>query len=796
MSSPSSPRCPTAEKGPGANFLAARFPGRIFGWLLLIGFSSLGQEPVGKSPLTLTVQPTGTGIQWIRTSVPLPDGWLPDRSRMRWNDGRSNFVPALRPLTWHPQRPGTARSARRVMASFPYRFSSLAPVEFHVFPQDEPSPTAPTMPIRVTVHDDRIEAAGRNGIAWRARLLAPLRQTGSEPRIEIVESHENMHWTRHHYSDPQWPRIIEVRVDALGGVVVVAHLQRRLPGDGWTPPLAWEIELPGSTARWESDRGSIAVTEVPVVHSYSQGASGALIFDQGRQRLDHPAAPLKRRGEVEIRSRPAGGLSYRYSRSRAGDKIPMQESAWQRAEFAIMPAALAPLGPTLEWPHSVSMTKSAWEAAYGGESSLELSGFPALESLLRYHHEALRRSGVRGDDWGNLTGYSDTQREGGVQGMNRLNHCPPLFQEYRRSGHRGLRELGVLWCDNFFDQSLWWGTNATGGTRYNNIRGQNRIPPEDDTTYMWRSNDSVNFCTKGYDSFFLAYEETGDPRMLEALEAQLNYAAEHLHVDRGECRNIGDVRDFVRLYQYTGRIQLLNEALRLFRELRPKLSTGNLFDQGGKPLHPDPPFIEDDAAGLRLGYAKPYIIGYALNGLPELARIVPDEPKLKEVIVAVADFLCESQDPLGGWRYPHPRSSYLILGQAMEHAWELVQADKYLGPQPRHLDAMEAVLRQRFHGWRRTGRVFSGLTGWEIATGKVKEPREINTLYLRPGDRDFRRDYDEGRPDFGGCPPEGLVYFPEVLAYYLKHRPATRLLADPAPDSPLGKVLKRVPPGP
>ena len=33
-----------------------------------------------------------------------------------------------------------------------------------------------------------------------------------------------------------------------------------------------------------------------------------------------------------------------------------------------------------------------------------------------------------------------------------------------------------------------------------------------DPAYMWRSNRAVHFCTKGYDSFFYAYEETGDPR--------------------------------------------------------------------------------------------------------------------------------------------------------------------------------------------------------------------------------------------------------------------------------------------
>jgi len=99
-----------------------------------------------------------------------------------------------------------------------------------------------------------------------------------------------------------------------------------------------------------------------------------------------------------------------------------------------------------------------------------------------------------------------------------------------------------------------------------------------------------------------------------------------IHANTGECRNIGDVRDFIRLYRYTGQDTYLQDALRLFRELRTKLSAGHLFDQGGKPLDPDPPFIDEDKAGLKVGYAKPYIIGYALAGLPELIPFARTSP--------------------------------------------------------------------------------------------------------------------------------------------------------------------------
>ena len=197
---------------------------------------------------------------------------------------------------------------------------------------------------------------------------------------------------------------------------------------------------------------------------------------------------------------------------------------------------------------------------------------------------------------------------------------------------------------------------------------------------MWRSERSVNFCTKGYDAFWLAWEETGDPRMREALDAQVAYAAKFIHADTGECRNIGDVRDFIRLYRYTGERRYLDEALRLFRELRNKLSTGHLFDQGGKPLDPDPPFIDEDQRGLKVGYAKPYIIGYALAGLPELIAVRARRAEADATVRAVANFLADSQDPIGGWRYPHPRSSAVIVSQGLEHAWQITQAARAARP--------------------------------------------------------------------------------------------------------------------
>jgi hypothetical protein len=566
-----------------------------------------------------------------------------------------------------------------------------------------------------------------------------------------------------------------VRVVALGCVAVIAHLQRNLSGDSRAPDFGWEIRT-----------GQAAVT--------TNGFESVLQCAGERYRTSHPVARLKRRGRVEVSQDAGKDTLCRYWRCTADEKVPMQQAAWQRAELVIAPAELARLTPTLESPHRTDGDWRLWNELYDTGPPLDLTNEPTLSAVMRFHHDELLRCMVLGDDWGNLTTHLDGKPAASTLGMNRLNHCPPIFEEARRTGDRQLLEAALLWCDNFHDQSIWWGPGETGGARYNDASAQGVTPPDNDRSSMWRSNNAVSCCTKGFDSFFPAYEQTGDPRMMEALQAQLDYVARHLHAGLNTTRNIGIVHDLLRLYRFTGERRHLDESLRLFRELRAVLSTGNLFSESGKPIVPDPPFIEDDQSGLEYPYAKPYILGYAPGGLPELAALAPKEPKLRDLVRAVADFLVTSQDPVGGGRYPHPRSSVVVLSSSMETAWQLTQADRLLGPKQKSLDAIERVLRQRILGFQKTGKMFSNVRGWEVATGKIQrgQLQVFYALYRHPADRDFTRDYREGRAQFGFSDPGSLVYFSDTPRYYLKHRSADRLLKPATENEPLGKVLGSV----
>jgi hypothetical protein len=765
-----------------------RFSITMIGVTVLLGMAVAARSA---EQLAVSVTPAAAGRQLVRMSLPMPKHMVSEGQTLLASDGHGDVIAAMRPLTWYPAGGAVGRSVRRALVTFPYTFVTTEPVRFVLRPVPN-HPEVAHMPVRVSVRDGVVRIVYRRGPVLTARLIAPARTSDEPATTETVESNAYFLWQRTRMPDPQWPRVIEVRVDALGGVTAVAHLQRNLAGDAYAPDLGWEIRIErGPHARLISEGRNISLADEPLSHSFASGAPCELLFDDGRYRLYHPAAPLKRRGRVDV-SDDGDSLRYRYLRCISHEKVPMQQSAWQRAEFVVAPAAVARLTPALQYPHQPQVDWRLWDQLYHTGPSLDLTHQPQLAALLRYHHDAVVHSMAVGDDWGNVTGYADGGAAGAVFGMNRLNHCAAIFEEAWRSGDRRLLEVALLWCDNFYDQSIWWGPGETGGTRYNNVIAMGRTPPDHDQSYMWRSNSAVSFCTKGFESFLLAYEETGDPRMLEALEAQVRYARDQIHADRGEARNIGDARDFVRLYELTGERRYLNEALRLFRELRIKLSSGDLFSQSGDPIEPDPPFIDEDATGYKHPFAKPYIIGYALAGLPGLVKYAPQEPKLRDVVQAVADFLAEREDPLGGWRYPHPRSSRVIMSQAMEHAWQLMQADEAIGAQERHLDAIERVLRQRIQGWLKTGKVFDGLTGWEWATGRVKQSNELYAMYKRPADRDFTRDYAQGQAGFGSSAPEGLVYFPDVLRFYLAHRPASRLLAPPGPQEPLGKVLARV----
>ncbi|MBI5094701.1 MAG: hypothetical protein HZB26_19975 [Candidatus Hydrogenedentes bacterium] len=669
------------------------------------------------------VTPPRAGVQLVRLSLPFAPAALPTGLSVIAHCDGAEVTPDLRVLTLHPGRP---TSVRRALVTFPFEFKAVRPYHFTLTLGEEPQSPSSSLSCsdgacsiefgqaQVSISSDSVVVNYKDGSKWSARLIAPQRAQPLAPVPELVESGQYYLWARILVPDEQWPHVIEFRLDSLGTIAIQAHVQRTAAGDATAPDLGWEIEGP-------------ALPETPK-HSFSDGAPFTLLSQDKSRALAFPLAPFDKRGAVTVTAKDQGSV-VRFLRCSEDEKVPFQQAAWRRAAFVLGGPSQMDRNSLLEPVVSAKVSPQAFSSVYDIGSASDLTLWPILADLRRYNNEAIKRP------------VFNPGAPAGVFGMNRLNHCPAIFLEAWRAGDAELRNAAANWCSNMYDLSIWWGDTETyGGTRYNNSIAANQPEHKDDQAFMWRTNGDSNFCTKGYDSFFYAYEETGDPRMLTALNAQVEYARKYVHVDRGECRNIGDAADFIRLYRSTGTTMYRDEAMRLFRELRNKLSKGDLFSQGGEPILDDGPFIDDDAHGTPAPFAKPYIMGYALAGLPALLEEFPDEPKLHDVVRAVADFLARSQDPVGGWRYPAPASSGLIISQGLEHANQLVRASAVLERRGENieklLDAIERTLQARVLGFARTGRILAGLSGWEQAAGMFRDGKTIYALYKKHAARD------------------------------------------------------------
>ena len=773
-------------------------------WLEVFAFQSPPREadrlaaamdrPLGRFEVT----PAESGRQIVRVSLPFAPGTLPADAGLRVRCGDVRLTPDLRVLTNHP---GTPAFVRRVIVTFPFDFVDTNRHAFSltVDPTAAPGPEPRRFVGRsfessvggtsVTIGPGSV-VIKRDGHHVTAQLIAPPVADNGALLGEIVERGEHYLWLRMLVHDAAWPRIVEIRADSLGTVAVQAHVQRLDYGKGRDPvDITWQT---AADLGWRLDAPPIAGGKRS--HDLAQGKPCILKSADGAFAIDFPVAPHKLRGKIDVAGDGNDGSLVTYHRATAAGKLSHQPAAWRRAEFVIAPAGAAPLNVLLEPAHRLTLPSEPFDGIYGCGIDADLTAWPELADVRNYTRRALLHAVADGDDFGNVTGFTHG-RPASTFCVNRLNHCPGIFEEAYRSGDARLRDVAVNWCGNFYDLSLWWGDDDTfGGTRYPWGAGSNPHVRQNDPKFTWRGSRGCDFCTKGYDSFFYAYEETGDPRMLAALRAQLQFATTFLRVDSGQCRNIGDVADFMRLYRFTGDAAYLAQADRLWQELKTKLMPNNLFSQSGQPIDPAPPFINDDATGYAHPFAKPYIIGYALLGLPELLETKPEEPRLAETVEAVATFLAESQKPIGAWSYPHPASAGVACAGGMENAVQLARGAAVLHqrgrPIEQQLDAIERTLRLYIHTYRRSGTFMGSIEAWELSTGRVESDEELKSLYAKPADRDGSRDYTEGRITLGGnFLSENFQYSAEVLDFYLRHRNAERL---ETVEEPLDTMLRRI----
>ncbi|MEI6913949.1 MAG: hypothetical protein WCL39_02335, partial [Armatimonadota bacterium] len=429
----------------------------------LAPFANANINPA-KSKLTLptfTVTPSAAGRQIVRVSLPFPCGSFPRGKGLTVSAGGKPTTPDVRVLTNHP---GTPVFVRRAIVTYPFTFPDCKPLSFHLalVPLAEAKP-----PRAVGKYGGRIGGLGLEVTAgsvritsdtnsWQADLIAPTRTWSTLAKVEVVEQGKHYLWVRLLVPDAEWPRVIEVRADSLGVIAVRAHLQRRRGKDGGCPDLGWKIT--GVRPQSVFSNGKVVQVETaPVSHAFGDGQPAWVTAKD--LRVSFPDAHLLRRGQLTV-----SGSEITYLRAKAAERVPLQDSAWREAAIVIGPVSTVPLNALLEPPHKIRIAVQYFDAIYGSGANPDLSKTPELAELYQVHHNWIVQSTMPGDDYGSVTGFPAAGF-----GMNRLNHCSPIFDEYYRSGDSRLRDTAVQWCGNFHDLSIWWGTNREGefgGTRY------------------------------------------------------------------------------------------------------------------------------------------------------------------------------------------------------------------------------------------------------------------------------------------------------------------------------------------
>lgn len=756
----------------------------------LLSGEVLPKNNTSNDEVKFTIKVNNTGRQFVRVSIPFPYGKMKENKRILLQSQGTEIPADCRVLTTYG---GGEGYVRRALLSFVDNFEGKE--KQYIVVCDNPILQEENKSNSLQIGGNSFEYDGKQILVSNNKdkslkiMLIPPTANNKEIRQEIIEHGAQYLWVRWLQWDEKYPEIVELRANAEGQFAVRVFLQRCAKEDGYAPEFGLSIEGEGNISKIIGD--SITQLNNPSEHEWKDGKRVSFQTETGRK-LCFPDAVEWRKGAVHGEP-TSNGWKVTYLRSREVDKVPHQPMAWRTACLYVGPSDMPEWNELLEPPVICHVPISLWKSIYHFDECSEPES-DVLKEIVRWHRNAMAIPRLYGDDFGNVS----TMPVNSVFGMNRLNHNSEIFYESLRTADIEIRKTFLLWCQNYTQLSIWWGelekTNF-GGTRYNNIRGRNPKIHEDDNNFMWRSNDAVTFCTKGFDNLLFAYEETGDPMYACSLKWQIEYAKENVHANTGECRNVGVVKDFMILYHALGKQEYAQHALRLFRELREKLCDNHLFSQGGEPLKKEVPFIQNDQTGYKNPFPKPYILGYALQGLPDLYKEFPDEPRLYDTIEAVAKFIAESGDPVGGWRYPHPRSPLVFIGQGIEHAYHLVNACFVLeGKSPYFdlcLDRIETVLQARIASLIRSQCVLDSLGPWEYASGKFEQGKNLEEIYKTFDDRNYSKDYTEGNISCTDVlPPEGVVFFATVLDYYLKHRDAERVLNISHPE--LRTVLMRM----
>ena len=743
----------------------------------------------GAPPIRFTVANRADGARRtvVRVSVPVRAGAIAAEPGVLVATGGWHRVAAQsHVITRH-----TDGSVRRMMLSVPLE---LAAGEYAAFVCEADLFADDPRPILHGEDPARISTDAFEAVASRARVqlsdsvgrhLATIEPFGPVPesapaRMTVLEAGAHYVWLRYNMDGEQWAAEVDVEISRYGEISLTHRLQAREAGNHWTPDFGFEVTAPGANLA----RGPSAVTFMGLDYSahfaeYPELVAPLALADGTAISLANPLALRQTRGTLEVRD-DGGVVRVRSSRNEPVEQIEedglmIQEGQWRVSKLLIAPVGPEEMARRVDEPVGAHADWRLYDAVYRTGAPPATGRLLLLRAIQKYV-QAMQRMSLSGDDWGNMTSWAPQDDEQKINSMVRFNHCRYVWEDYFRLGDPRLLEIARDWSENYRNLSVYWGPNEDfyGGSRRGRALRNEPGSPHGPGSYMVRYNNALGWITKGFAAFWLAYEETGDPRFREAAEEQARWSADKMTCLKLEMRSIGGVADYAKLYEYTGEPFHLQQAVRLWEEFQQGQLDNLLFTQHGKPAVGDHLYIQSDEFGYKHQFVKPYMVQYATNALPYLLEHRPDDQRLRDTILALNDWMATHRQPGGGWGYPH----YLTAGMGWNNEYShgiALACD--LEPKEAYLDAIRENLAPAVQLLDRYGELPAGINPWEYAAGINAAERQRR--YELATDRPVMRDYEQGAVRFGQS-PDNCVYACVLLRDYLRHRSEQSLLGEDA----------------
>ncbi|MBN2452152.1 MAG: hypothetical protein JXR77_17330 [Lentisphaeria bacterium] len=771
-------------------------------WALRLGFSAaLSLGSAGGVDFRVVNDGPVSGPAVVGVSLPLPAGVLreplPGTVRL---DGRETAVQATVLTRWPDG------SVRRAMVRFPVtvpRNAALAGVYPGLMPggvgasaferRGDLSGSFRVGSVDVRLAEDRASVFAPGTEQCLAEFVPEGPDLGepAAPVWTVIEEGPFFLWLRCNRQGTRFCREVDIQVDSEGDLRLTHRLQSRLRGNEWTPDFGFAASLRGATSS-ATGVGPVRFSGREDHHAFADAPDlivNATLADGAPAALAAPLALRQRRGTLEVRpvaETAGGGLRLALSRlepvARENDGLMIQDGQWRVFEVLFSRCGAAELARKLDCPVGGAADWRAYDAVYHTGEPLRL-GDPVIRELQETAILHLWRLSIDGDDWGNMTSYDPRTDTAGIDSMVRFNHCMYVWHDAFRGGDPRLRRIARDWSENYRNLSVYWGheTKYYGGSRRGRANRDRKELGAGPGTYMVRFDYALDYVTKGFHSFWLAYEETGDPRFREAAQVQAAWAMAHVPCNRGEMRNVGVIADFAKLHEYSGRPEYLEHALRLWNEFQSKQMPDLMFTQSGKPETGNELYIPNDDFGYRHPFYKPYITQYATNALPYLLALRPDDRRLRDTILACNRWMARAQGPAGGWGYPAPSTAGSGFSTEYCHGMMLAHG---IAREDVFLEAVGRTLRTIVRLHARHGIIPSGLNPWERVQGRS----DVLQTYRLAADRDAGKDLTHGEIRCASS-PDFACYVLVLLRDYLRHRGEETLLA----SDPITEALLALP---